>query len=230
VTVVRKFQCVVRRITDHGEHVYTVELEPSMLVPPFKPGQFMHLAIDRYDGAGFWPESRVFSIASSPRVRDRLEITYAVKGAFTARMERELVSGGNVWAKLPYGDFVIDRSRDAVLFAGGTGVTAFTAFLQSLTPDVATHILLLYGARTPDLFVYGPVVEACADVVPSLTCSLVNEETHGRLAVDAAWPAIAPLHDPIFYLSGPPQMLVALTAQLRRRGASPEAIRIDAWE
>jgi len=129
MAVVRKIRCKVERVTDHGEHVYTVELAPSALVPRFKPGQFLHLALDAYEPGGFWPESRVFSIASSPRDRDRLVITYAVKGAFTARMERELAPGVNVWVKLPYGEFVVDPSRDAVLFAGGPGVTAFTAFL-----------------------------------------------------------------------------------------------------
>jgi ferredoxin-NADP reductase len=230
VTVVRKIPCVVRDVTDHGEHVYTVELEPVMAVPQFKPGQFLHLAIDPYDGAGFWPESRVFSIASSPRERDRLTITYAVKGAFTTRMERELVPGATAWVKLPYGEFTIDPSTDVVLFAGGTGVTAFTAFLQSLTPDLASRVLLFYGARTPELFVYGALARACASEVPSLTCHLVSEETQGRLEVDLAWPAIAPLHDPVFYLSGPPMMLTALTRQLRGRDVSPDRIRTDAWE
>jgi ferredoxin-NADP reductase len=230
VAVVRRIPCVVREITGHGERVYTVELEPPTEVPQFKPGQFLHLAIDPFDGAGFWPESRVFSIASSPRERSSLTITYAVKGAFTTRMERELAPGGIVWVKLPYGDFEIDMATDAVLFAGGTGVTAFTAFLQSLTPDVATRVLLFYGARTSNLFVYGPLVEACANEVPSLTCNLVCEETQGRLEVAAAWPAIASLHDPNFYLSGPPPMLDALTRQLRGRDVSPERIKIDAWE
>ena len=230
MAVVRKIPCLVRAVTDHGERVYTVELEPSMAVPNFKPGQFLHLALDAPEPGGFWPESRVFSIASSPRERDRLAITYAVKGAFTARMERELAAGGRVWVKLPYGEFVVDSSRDAVLFAGGTGVTAFTAFLQSLTPEWAPSVMLFYGARTPNLFVYGPLVEACAREVPSMRCNLVCEETHGRLDVDSAWPAIVTLRDPVFYLSGPPPMLAALTAQLLERGISPAAIRIDAWE
>jgi ferredoxin-NADP reductase len=144
---------VVRRVTDHGERVHTVELEPGMTMPRFRPGQFLHLALDRYDPGGFWPDSRVFSIASSPAERDRLEITYAVKGAFTSRMERELAAGVAVWAKLPYGEFVVDPGTDAVLFAGGTGITAFTAFLQSLEPERTSRVLLFYGARTPDLFV-----------------------------------------------------------------------------
>jgi ferredoxin-NADP reductase len=230
VAVVRKIPCVVRAVTDHGERVYTVELRPSTAVTHFKPGQFLHLALDAYEPGGFWPESRVFSIASSPRERDRLAITYAVKGAFTARMERELAPGRSVWVKLPYGEFVVDPGTDAVLFAGGTGVTAFTAFLQSLQPDQATRVLLFYGARKPDLFVYGPLVEACALDVPSLTCKLVCEATDGPLQVSAAWPAIEALHNPVFYLSGPPQMLSALTAQLRQHGVSQEVIRTDAWE
>jgi ferredoxin-NADP reductase len=230
VAVVRKIPCVVLAVTDHGEHVYTVELEPTMAVPRFKPGQFLHLALDEPQPGGFWPESRVFSIASSPRERDRLSITYAVKGPFTTRMERELAEGVAVWVKLPYGEFVVDSTRDAVLFAGGTGVTAFTAFLQSLLPEQATRVLLFYGARKPDLFVYGPLAEACAREAPSLRCSLVCEATQGRLDVDAAWPAIASLHDPVFYLSGPPQMLEALTTRLRRRDLSLVDIRTDAWE
>jgi ferredoxin-NADP reductase len=230
VAVVRKIPCRVRAVTDHGEHVYTVELEPSMTVPRFSPGQFLHLALEQPQPGGFWPESRVFSIASTPLDRDRLAITYAVKGAFTTRMERELAPGGSAWVKLPYGEFVVDSTRDAVLFAGGTGITAFTAFLQSLQPERQPRVLLFYGARKPSLFVYGPLAEACAREVPSLSCSLVCEETDGRLRVDAAWPAIEALHDPVFYLSGPPQMLATLTAQLRGRGVSPAAIRTDAWE
>jgi len=230
VPVVRRIPCLVREITDHGERVYTVELEPSIPVPQFKPGQFLHLALDRFDGEGFWPESRIFSIASSPRERDRLKITYAVKGPFSTRMERELASAATVWIKLPYGEFVIDPTRDAVLFAGGTGITAFTAFLESLTAEQATRVLLFYGARTPDLFVYAPLVEERARAVPSLSACLMSEATQGRLQAEAAWPGAATLDAPLFYLSGPPQMLTALTEQLLALDVPAKDIRIDAWE
>ena len=64
MAIVRKIPCAVRDVTDHGERVYTVELEPSLAVPHFKPGQFLHLALDPYQPGGFWPESRVFSVGS----------------------------------------------------------------------------------------------------------------------------------------------------------------------
>jgi ferredoxin-NADP reductase len=221
---------MVLRVTDHGERVYTVEFEPSQPVPRFRPGQFLHLALDPFDREGFWPESRVFSVASSPEERDRLAITYAVKGPFTTRMEQELAPGGQAWIKMPYGEFFIDTSRDAVLFAGGTGITAFTAFLGSLTPEHARQVQLFYGARTKSLFVYGELARAQAQAVPALTSTLISEETDGRLSVDLAWPTVATLDDPLFYVSGPPAMLAALTAQLRSHGVPPESIRTDAWE
>jgi ferredoxin-NADP reductase len=227
--VVRKLACRVRSIADHGDHVYTVDLDTAGATPRFIPGQFLHLALDAYDG-GFWPDSRVFSIATSPDERDRLGITYAVKGEFTSRMERELEPGREVWVKLPYGTFTVDAGRDAVLFAGGTGVTAFTAFIASLPADHPQRVALLYGARSGGLFVYGDVVCAAAGVVPNLTVDLVDEEQRGRLAVEPALPMIRRLNDPLCYLSGPPPMIAALTSQLQKAGVGGDHIRVDAWE
>ena len=144
--VVRRLGCTVERVADHGEHVYTVTLVPEQLAPAFRPGQFLHLALDRFEPGGFWPESRVFSIASSPTQRDRLSITYAVKGVFTTRMERELAPGRAVWAKLPYGEFTVDPDRDAVLFAGGT--TASKDLLVSLM-NLATLGKTVYRTVRP---------------------------------------------------------------------------------
>jgi len=150
----RKIRCTVADIIDHGGQVYTVDLVPATSVPPFQPGQFLHLTADDYDPAGFWPESRVFSIASSPRERGRIRICYSVKGRYTTKLEQVLKVGGEVWIKLPYGDFVINGTSDAVLIAGGTGISAFTAFLQSLTPQTVPRVTLIYGARTPALFLF----------------------------------------------------------------------------
>jgi ferredoxin-NADP reductase len=230
VAVVRRFACTVASVTDHGERVYAIELRPSIPVPRFKPGQFLHLALDSPERDGFWPESRVFSIASSPEERDRLLITYAVKGSFTARMERQLAPGSEVWVKLPYGEFFIDPARDAVLFAGGTGMTAFTAFLGSLESTHERRVELFYGARTKDLFVFGDLALAAARRVPGLTSHLVDEETGGRLSAELAGPAISALDHPLVYLSGPPAMLTALATQLGARGIPAEDIRTDAWE
>lgn len=233
----QKLRCQVTRLVDHGEHVYTLDLRPERLAPRFRPGQFLHLALDEYDPSGFWPESRVFSIASAPAQRGLLRISYSVRGRFTARMARELVEGGWVWVKLPYGEFVIEDISDIVLFAGGTGITAFTAFLDGLTPAFRHAVVVAYGARSADLLIYRSLIEARAALVTGLRAFYFVEQGEaspmasvGRLSVAAIWPHVAAPDQATYYLSGPPIMLKTLAGDLRSRGIADAAIRIDAWE
>jgi ferredoxin-NADP reductase len=239
MAVTQKLRCVIERLAAHGERVYTLALRPERPVPRFRAGQFLHLALDPYDPSGFWPESRVFSIASPPAQRDTVRITYAVHGRFTARMESDLVEGREVWIKMPYGDFVVDSRADVVLFAGGTGVTAFTAFLEGLTPAERQSVTLAYGARTSGLLIYRDVVERCAQRLPSLDVSYFVEQdgdgdppavNSGRVSVEAVWPRVRRPFDTTYYISGPPPMLRTIGQDLRARNISPEAIHIDAWE
>lgn len=171
----RKIRCSVSAVTDHGGHVYTVDMVPEIPVPLFRPGQFLHLTVDPYDPSSFWPESRVFSIASSPRERNRIRICYSVKGVYTTKMEQTLRAGATVWIKLPYGEFVIDDASDAVLIAGGTGISAFTAFLEALTAGHPRKVTLVYGARTPDLWLFRDMIERQLAASPSFSAILFAE-------------------------------------------------------
>ena len=173
---------MVESITDHGGRVFTVDLAPVNPVPSFRPGQFLHLAVDEYDPSGFWPESRVFSIASPPHDRRRLRICYAVKGRYTTRMEQMLRVGGEVWVKLPYGEFVIDPQADAVLVAGGTGISAFTAFLEALTPESKQKVTLIYGSRNPDLFLFQEMILSQLARVPGSNVIFFSETADATFA------------------------------------------------
>jgi ferredoxin-NADP reductase len=187
----------------------------------------------------------VFSIASPPAQRDTVRITYAVHGRFTSRMESDLVEGRQVWIKMPYGEFVVDNHADVVLFAGGTGITAFSAFLEDLPPGGHQSVTLAYGARTNGLLIYRDVVERCAERLPSLQVSyFVEEESEadphgregrvqsspGRVSVEAVWPRLRCPFETSYYIAGPPPMLASVGQDLRARNISPEAIHIDAWE
>jgi ferredoxin-NADP reductase len=255
MAVAQKLRCRVEKIEDHGDHVYTVELQPERLAPRFRPGQFLHLALDEYDPSGFWPESRVFSIANSPLERERLQISYSVRGRYTARMERELTEQRPVWVKLPYGEFVIDDSRDVVMFAGGTGITAFTAFLGRLDSAFPRNVYLIYGARRRGLLIYWDLVCRCLERAPQLRARFFLEdgamagggalstepesgaagrsalhEFAGRIAVDPIWPEIREPLGAHYYISGPPQMVTAISRDLQARGIPDKSIRVDAWE
>lgn len=232
----QKLACTVAEIIDHGERVYSLVLKVNTPIPHFLPGQFLHLAMDAYNPGDFWPESRVFSIASSPKDRDLLRITYAVKGKLTHRMESELHCGSEVWVKLPYGDFTIDPKTEACLLAGGTGVTAFTAFLSSLPSNYGNTIYILYGARLVELLIYRSLVDStakrCSNLHPYyfIETGIDSGSLIGKINLDAVWKIVP---DPLkvsYYLSGPPIMLKTLSEGLAQRSLPEEQILMDAWE
>jgi len=231
-------RCEVSRVIDHGERVYSIFLAPEKRLPRFLPGQFLHLALDPYDPSSFWPESRVFSIASPPSDQHCVRITYAVKGKFTTRMEKELIAGKEVWVKLPYGEFVISSSRDVVLFAGGTGITAFSAYLDQLDAGQENSISIFYGARNLDLLIYRSVIDRKVETCPELHAWYYSEDGHpqedhevkGVLSVKSAFERLEKPLEKEYYLSGPPGMLQALREDLVQQRISPDLIKIDSWE
>jgi len=151
-----KLKAHVLSVKSFGPDTYSVKFKPEVAPPRFKAGQFLHLTIDEYDPAGgFWPESRVFSIASALGMSE-LEIVYSVKGRYTRRMAEYLSPGREVWLKLPYGNFIIDASiapgQDVVMIAGGTvfrlSCPIFMA-LRRISRKRAPYVCTTESARMP---------------------------------------------------------------------------------
>jgi ferredoxin-NADP reductase len=233
----QKLRCKVTDVVDHGERVYSVFLKPDLPAPRFVPGQFLHLALDSYNPGDFWPESRVFSIASAPAERNLLRITYAVKGQFTSRMESELRVGREIWIKLPYGEFIVNPESDSCLLAGGTGMTAFTSFIAGLPADYPHQVHLFYGARRAELLVYRSLVMSALQRCPNLHALFFAEQLNsdadclsGRIDLNVIWNKLSNPMTATYYLAGPPEMLRFFTQGLSQRGVAFDQILVDAWE
>ena len=234
----QKLPCKVDEIISHGDRVYSIILRPSAPPPRFRPGQFLHLALDPFRPGDFWPESRVFSIATPPSSHEILRITYAVKGSFTARMESELRPGRDVWIKLPYGEFTVDRQKPVCLLAGGTGITAFSGFLSELPANHTEPVFVCYGARRPNLLIYRSLVEGTADRCRSVHAYIFSEEltaesaemVHGRIDVEHVWKILSNPAELTHYIAGPPTMGASLRNGLRAVGLREDQIIVDAWD
>ena len=244
-----KIKSYVDSLIDHGDHVYTVFIRPEGRFPRFKPGQFLHLTVDDFDPAsGFWPESRVFSIASRPGA-ETIRIIYSVKGKYTAKMESYLKPGSMVWLKFPYGDFIIESKpetkRDLVLIAGGTGITPFIPFLESLSEnrDSDREIILHYGVRKAKLILVDDLLERCLHQVSGfrLQFTVENEEEgfpdfsntnikKGFIDIEDILSESRGLNDPLYYISGPPTMIRSFKAYLTTQSIPSDAIKTDEWE
>jgi Flavodoxin reductases (ferredoxin-NADPH reductases) family 1 len=238
-----KIKCTVSSIDAHSDSVFTVKLNPVRRLPRFKAGQFLHLALDSYDPTGgYWPESRVFSIASAP-FDSEIVIAYAVKGKFTLRMKEELEVGKDVWIKLPYGHFVVSSTPDeeVVLVAGGTGITPFIPFLlKEINNPSGEKISLVYGVRRPELLIFGDVItDALANLNGFRFYAFYEEHANsvfqfpmkqGRLTMDAILQATADPTKAVFYLSGPVEMINTFKNGLKDTGINETKIHVDEWE
>ena len=243
-----KIPALVSAILPCGPGVYVVSFTCERAVPRFRAGQFLHLTVDDFDPTmGFWPESRVFSIASRSGA-DGLSIVYSVKGVYTKKMEQYLAPGKRVWLKLPYGSFVIDTAigdgQDAVLVAGGTGISPFVPFLQERNASgwrEGPHVHLAYGVRNPRYIVF-PEVLACAQAFGErFSLDLFVEENDapmpfacstargGRLAATAIVERARKQLPSVYFLSGPPAMIEKLQTDLKANNITPGSIRIDEW-
>lgn len=246
---VRTIKCSVESVVDHGDGVYSVTFHVSPQLNRFRPGQFVHLALDSFDPAEpLWPESRVFSIASEPN-SEELKIVYSVKGTFTTRMSHELKEGREVWLKYPYGNFTVDRyivpSTSIVLIAGGTGMSPFVPYLKSnlLKVDAPT-ICLVYAIRKLSMFVFKSELLEVIERLSTFSVYLFVEElskktelldrridiTVGRPSVECLIAKTSKLASPVFFVSGPPGMIDYFRTGLLERKVEAERVVVDEWE
>jgi len=243
-----KLKAIVSDLIAHGEGVYTLKMKPEGRVPKYKPGQFLHLTVDGFDpSGGFWPESRVFSIASSYG-ENEIVIVYSVKGSYTKKMEEVLVKGKEVWLKFPYGDFIIDNfltsDQTAILIAGGTGVSPYIPFIKEIqAANMNIPAVLYYGARKCDYVLFNDLINDTAKGSSNFNANIFIENENpnnlmsdnckkeqGRLSIETIFSNTKDLKNPVYFLSGPPVMIKLFKTQLLDKGVSLDSIKIDEWE
>ena len=150
---------------------------------------------------------------------------------------------------MPYGEFIIDahirEGQDAVLVAGGTGISPFLPYIETLAlaGGKTGKVALYYGARQCSNVISPELLARCAASVGSFdACVFIENEApiglripgvglrKGRLSIDAIHSETRGLRDPVFFLSGPPAMILHFKQSLVDRGVALDNIKIDEWE
>ena len=240
----QKIKAEVKEIVSYGRQVYKLVFKTEKKIPRFKAGQFLHMTLDDFDPTtGFWPESRVFSIALCSDDRKEVAIVYSVKGVYTKRMEDTLSVGTSVWLKAPYGEFIISNhiqdNQTAVLIAGGTGVSPFIPFLKQ--SGNSSRIQLNYGLRNKDLMIFEEDLAAVLgqdNFFMNLYLEEISDQIlvsgnlavmEGLLSVNSILDGIQDKEKSVFFISGPPVMIKLFQQQLIQSGIEKEKIVIDEW-
>ncbi|MCX5786115.1 MAG: FAD-dependent oxidoreductase [Elusimicrobia bacterium] len=229
MAIVKKYKSEVVSVENPVADIRTVTLRPLEKAYKYNPGQFLHLALDEFDPAKPWPESRCFSMQSSPD-QETIKITFAAKGKFTARMARELAPGKIIHVKLPYGNlFSIEHdTQKSVFVAGGTGITPFLSLFTAPAFAAYKNPRLYFGVRSPSHHLYADDLEKARGVNPSFFITLLNEEKDGRLDIQGIFRENGP--SAVYFISGPPEMIKNFKLSLADNCVPAENIRTDDWE
>ena len=228
--IIKKYKAKVEKIENEIEGVYTLTFTCEDRKFRYSPGQFLHIAIDTdYDGSGQWPESRCFSMQTSPEAK-YLKITYAVKGDFTKKMEKELKVGSEVWLKMPYGElFELKHSKENTIFiSGGTGITPYLSlFTDSSFADYQNPVLYA-GFRNIDFNIYKDELKKASSINPGLKVYTVYEDKDGILNIDKIYNESGNTSN--YFISGPPLMIKNFKFSLLTYGVEREMVLTDDWE
>lgn len=226
---IKKYRATVATIESITEGVYTLTLESQSGRFKYEPGHFLHLAIDEYDPSLAWPDSRCFSVQSSPEEKE-LKLTYANKGVFTGRMANELKVGSEVWLKMPYGElFEQEHSKENTVFiSGGTGITPYLSLFNDSSFAAYTSPVLYAGFRDQSFHLYEKELSKAVEINPSLKINTVFQDRDGILDISKIL-AENP-KETSFFISGPPVMIKAFKAYLIAKGVAESDVKTDDWE
>ncbi|GAA2817276.1 ferredoxin reductase family protein [Crossiella cryophila] len=192
---------------------------------PARAGQFFlwrFLAKDR------WWQANPFSLSAAPDGRS-LRLTAKALGPGSAGL-RHIQPGTRVFAEGPYGAFTTmhQRTPNAVLVAGGVGVTPVRALLE----DMAGHVVVLYRVRAHgDAVLFGELAQlahARGAVLHLLTGPNDAQSEHGPLLGAANLAALVPdIRSRDVFVCGPPPMTDAVLRGLRELDVPRDQIHAE---
>ena len=229
MAIVRKYKCIVTEFINPAPGLYRVKFSSLSGKYTFRPGQFLHLALDEYNPSLQWPESRCFSIQNSPS-SDFIKITFSVKGKFTQRMTEKLHPGKEIWLKLPYGEFLQKCSSvtNCVFIAGGTGITPFLSLFTAPSFSSLKNQVLFLGLREEKYHIYHEELDIARKINSNFIINIVYENIEGCLNIKNIYKNHG--NEFIYFLSGPQQMLVNFKEYLHNTDLNEDNIITDEWE
>ena len=226
MAIVRKRKAKVEKILNPLPSIYTVIFSSEKKFK-YLPGQFLHLALDAYDGIGQWPESRCFSMQSNPSEKN-IVITFSVVGRFTERMANELEPGKEIWLKLPYGDF-FQRGHDinnCVFVAGGTGVTPFLSLVTDISFKEYSNPVLYLGFKDRQHNIFEEELKKASNINFQFSIKVKYENQSGMLNIEDIYNEN---RAKTYFISGPPNMINKFRSYLVENNVREDAVITDDW-
>jgi predicted ferric reductase len=188
---------------------------------PAMAGQFF---LWRFLTRDKWWQANPYSLSAAPD-GESLRLTVKALGAGSAGL-RYLRPGTRVFAEGPYGAFTTlrRRKRNAVLIAGGIGITPIRALLE----DLHGHVILIYRVGRPREAVLLPELSMLAPGMHLLIGPPDAANRYGPLLGAGNLLSLAPdIRDRDVFVCGPPGMMRAAMRSLWEIGVPRDQVHAE---
>jgi predicted ferric reductase len=204
-----RHQLRVERVVPESDNVVSVYITGRDLDRlPARAGQFF---LWRFLTKDRWWQANPFSLSAAPDGRT-LRLTAKAAGDGSAGL-RHIEPGTRVFAEGPYGAFTaMHRTRpEAVLVAGGVGVTPIRALLEELHG----HAVVIYRVGTDRDAVLYDELRDLAHAKGAELHLVTGPPVPDRLAAGELIRLVPDIADRDVFLCGPPPMMNAVLGSLR---------------
>jgi Na+-transporting NADH:ubiquinone oxidoreductase subunit F len=152
---------------------YDIKLLRLKLIQPeeirFKPGQYVQLQSEPYDGVKE-RVSRAYSIASSSLQTDRIDLIIRLvpEGICTTWVHQFLKKGDRVKFTGPMGDFYLHEGEgEIIMVAGGSGMAPMVSLLYQIDHEkIRRKIHYFFGSMTKKDLFYMDEMEQFQKIIP----------------------------------------------------------------
>jgi ferredoxin-NADP reductase len=199
----------------------------------FLPTQFTFLSLKTDRG---W-DVRPMSIATST-TRPNLEYAVRIGDSPFKRAFASLRPGDTVALQGPFGHFVLDEDRPAVLIAGGIGITPLKGMAEyAADKELPIPVRLVYSNRAEEEIAYRAELEELArrnprfSVLHTLTGNAPKgwEGSTGRIGARLLGDAVLGLDKPVYYVCGKTSMVEEMLRLLSGSGVPESDVLVEVF-
>ena len=180
---------------------------------------------------------RTFSFVGTPYEKNLIIATRMRNTAFKRNL-KSMPIGTKIKLDGPYGDFKLHKNylKPAVFLIGGIGITPVLSIIATAIHDKQPHIItLLFSNKTPEDAPFIQKLDKLANensnftFIPVYTKTFDSKEGSEQGHIDANMlnKYIPNIAEPIYYLSGPPEMVKSIRQLLIDIGADEDNLRAE---
>lgn len=190
----------------------------------FKAGQYVTLQLPQLSHLPIRDQVRDFSISTSPDELPLFTIAYRDSESIFKKALASMGPGDQIIIDGPKGVFTLPLSETQVVFvAGGVGITPFMSMIRYLSQHkIETVPILIYYNRDRESAAY---VEHLEEFNDNDIINLYN--IFEPLTIDNIKSKVIKPKQSLWYVAGPPGMVVAARDVLTKLGVDDKNIKIE---